>query len=134
MTTKEAAALLNGREYTKEMTPAEEAAFKAAGLVAVFGASDDLAEFRGAWRDEVNCYGSSTLFVNERGPLINDCEDDYCPYFKAVRANAREIEAVWDHDGFSWIYLTKINHETFVIMEDGDTYCRGIVFEAGDAA
>ncbi|GGJ39868.1 hypothetical protein CDQ92_13375 [Sphingopyxis bauzanensis] len=134
MTPTEAAALLNGREYTKEITRDEEAAFKAAGLVALFGASDDLAEFRGAWREEASCYGSATLYVNESGPLINDCDDDYCPYFKAVRANARTIYANWDEGGFSWLYVTEIPHETFVIMEDGDTYCRGIVFLAEDAA
>lgn len=134
MNAKEAAALLNGREYTKEITRDEEAAFKAAGLVALFGASDDLAEFRGVWRGEAGCYNGGILHINENGPLTSECDDDGCPYFERAKANARQIEAVWAEDGFSWLYVTDIPHETFAIMEDGDTYCRGIVFAAGDAA
>ncbi len=134
MNTKEAAALLNGREYTKEITRDEEAAFKAAGLVALFGASDDLAEFRGAWRDEAGVYDGGTIYVNENGPLVNECDEEVCPYFERAKANARQIEAVWAEDGFSWLYVTEIPHETFVILEDADTYCRGIVFEAADAS
>lgn len=134
MDVKEAAALLNGREYNKEITRDEEQAFKAAGLVAVFGASDDLMEFRGAWRDEFDCYSGGIAPVFAGGLVKNNCEDEDCPYFESVRANARTIQAVWAEDGFSWLYITDIPHETFVIMEDGDTYCRGIVFKAEDAA
>ena len=134
MTPTEAAALLNGREYTKEITRDEEAAFKAAGLVAVFGGSDDLAEFRGAWRDEAGVYDGGTIYVNENGPMSSECDEDACPYFERAKFNARQIEAVWAEDGFSWLYVTDIPHATFVIMDDGDTYCRGIVFEAADAA
>jgi hypothetical protein len=131
---KEAAALLNGREYREEITPAEEAAFKEAGLVVVFGASDDLMEFRGAVRDELDCYGGTTAYVNERGPLVSECDDDGCPYFERAKQNARTIDAIFAEGGFTWTYDTEIPHETFVIMEDGDTYCRGIVFAAEDAA
>ncbi len=134
MDIKEAATLLNGREYTKEITRDEEAAFKAAGLVALFGASDDLAEFRGAWRDEVGAYEGCIIYVNESGPLTSECDEETCPYFERLKINARQIEAVWAEDGFAWLYVTEIPHEKFVIMEDGDTYCRGIVFRAEDAA
>lgn len=134
MNTKEAAALLNGREYTKEITRDEEAALKAAGLVAVFGASDDLMEFRGAWRDEFDCYAGGTAPVFAGGLVRNNCEDDNCPYFESVRANARTIDAIFGEEGFTWTYDTEIPHETFIIMEDGETYCRGVVFRAEDAA
>jgi hypothetical protein len=56
MDAKALAALLTGREYRQEITRAEEADAKAAGLVVAFGASDDLLEFRGAIDDEVGCY------------------------------------------------------------------------------
>lgn len=134
MTPKEAVALLDGREYTKEITRDEERAFKDADLVVVFGASDDLVEFRGAWNDEYGCYGGDTIPVFAGGLVINNCEDDGCPYFESVRANARTIDAIFGEDGFTWTYDTDIPHETFVVMEDGDTYCRGIVFLASDAA
>ena len=32
----------------------------------------------------------------------------------------------------SWSYLTDIPHKTFDIMEDGEIYCRGIVFSLDD--
>lgn len=134
MTAKEAAALLDGREYRKEITRDEEAVLKSAGLVAAFGASDDLMEFRGAWRDEAGTYGGNTVYVNSAGMLYSECDDECCPYFERAKLNARKIEAVWDEDGFSWLYVTDIPHETFVIMDDGETYCRGIVFRAEDAA
>jgi len=135
MDIKEAAALLDGREYTKEITRDEEAALRASGLVAVFGASDDLVQFRGTWRDEEGCYNGGTGYVNEHGLIKSRCEEgDECPYFKDSLSNARTIEIVWGEDGFSWLYLTEIPHETFVIMEDDETYCRGIVFAARDAA
>lgn len=60
MTAAELAALLNGREYRKEMSRDEEQVAKAAGLVVVFGASDDLMELRGAISDEVGCYDGGT--------------------------------------------------------------------------
>lgn len=135
MNAKEAADLLNGREYTKEITRDEEQLFKAAGLVALFGASDDLAEFRGAWEDEEGCYGGGSIRVNADGIIRSQCDEgDQCPYFADKLAMARTIKAVWDEDGFSWLYVTDIPHETFIITEDGDTYCRGIVFSAEDAA
>lgn len=135
MNAKEAAALLNGREYTKEITRDEMAALKDHGLVALFGASDDLAEFRGAWEDEEGCYGGGSIRVNADGIVRSQCDEgDQCPYFADKLAMARTIDAVFDEDGLTWLYRTEIPHETFVIMEDGETYCRGIVFLAGDAA
>src|SRR3546814_11339434 len=100
MNIKEAADLLNGREYTKEITRDEEAAFKAAGLVALFGARDDLAEFRGAWREEVGAYEGCIIYVNAGGPLTSECDDERFPYLERAKANARQIESVRAGDGF----------------------------------
>lgn len=47
---------MNGREYRNEGSDALFAQMKRDGIVAVFGASDDLMEFRGAIYDEVGCY------------------------------------------------------------------------------
>jgi hypothetical protein len=49
-----------------------------------------------------------------------------------LKDSAPKIEAVWDRDGFSWVYETKIPHATFIIKEDDDNYCRGIVFSIDD--
>ena len=56
---------------------------------------------------------------------------------------ASKIEAIWcpdgindnqgNHiDGISWAYKTEIPHETFFMHEDGQIYCRGIVFFKSD--
>ena len=49
-----------------------------------------------------------------------------------IRKDATTIKSLWDREGFSWILETEIPHSTFVIMEDGETYCRGIVFSLED--
>jgi hypothetical protein len=135
MDTKEAAAALNGCQYTKEGSDELFAAMKAAGLVAVFGASDDLMELRGAIYDEIGCYGGGEVPVTDHGLPHNQCSSDDCPYFADLIGHYQTIEAVWgDKDiGTSWSYRTSIPHETFDIMEDGDLYCRGIVFRLVDA-
>lgn len=128
-TAAQAAAVLDGSEYGDECSVEFEAMLKANGLVAVFGASDDLMEFRGAIHDEVGCYSGGVAYLNADGILENDCNKDDCPYFVRAKLSARTIEARWDVDGFSWKYETAIPHVKFVINEDGETYCEGIVFE-----
>ena len=51
MTAAKLAEQLNGIEYPASISRDLEAQAKAAGLVIVFGASDDLMEFRGAIHD-----------------------------------------------------------------------------------
>lgn len=131
--TKEAlAAMLTGRSYGSELSKAEETQAKADGLVVVFGASDDLMEFRGAIHDEVGCYDSGAAFLAGDGLLTNRCEaDDDCPYFEKMVESAPMIEALWCSDepsGPSWSYKTTIPHATFEIHDEEEFYCRGIVF------
>lgn len=139
MDAKELAAKLSGCEYRDEMTRDEERAAKAAGLVVVFGASDDLMEFRGAIDDEIGCCGGGEAFVDERGLLApfeaidRDDKDGLREWFRR-EARAVKIAAVWDRDGYSWIYETGIPHAAFDVMEDGEKYCRGIVFRLPGAA
>lgn len=128
MNAEELASTLNGRQYREEITREEEAVAKAAGLVVVYGASDDLMEFAGAIHDEAGCYGGHEAFITPDGLLTNKCEDEDCPYFATLEKRAASIKAHWDQDGYSWVYTTSVPHHTFDIMEDGDKYCRGIVF------
>lgn len=135
MTRDEAAAALNGREYGSEVTREMADALKAAGLVAVFGASDDLMEFRGAINDEVGVYDGGTAYLNGSGLLVNDCENDECPHFEKAKKTAATIKAIWAPEGenLSWVYRTALPTSTFQINEDGEGYCRGIVFSLADA-
>lgn len=133
MLTKEAAANeLDGSEYGEEGSKELFSMMKENGLVAVFGASDDLMEFRGAVYDEVGCYSGGTAYVTDAGLFSPICEDDNCPHEKQRRQYATTIEAVWGKDGYSWTYETAIPHATFDVVEGADRYCRGIVFALAD--
>ena len=137
MDAKELAAKLNGREYLHEITRGEAELAKASGLVVVYGASDDLIEFRGAIHDEGDCYDGGEILFAVAGALpswdsASECEESAQEYFER-KAKARTITALWAKEpGYSWTYKTDIPHETFEIVEDGEPYCRGIIFNIGD--
>lgn len=133
MKKEELAAKLTGREYRRELTPAEEKEAKKNGLVVVYGASDDLVELRGAINEEVGVYDGGSVYLCSGGILANDCGDDDCPYFEKEKEKAKHIDALWCAEGdYSWTYNTSIPHATFEIVEDGEPYCRGLVFSLGD--
>lgn len=132
MTPKEAAAAMDGNEYLNEGTPELFARMKEAGLVAVFGASDDLVEFRGAINDEA---GTGATPIDGTGIITSKCDCYDCPYFEGIVEGAQTIEPEWapdDEPALSWRYKTDIPHETFMILEDGEPFCRGIVFRLAD--
>jgi len=128
MTPAEAAKLLDGSQYPKVGNRELWARMKDAGLVAVYGASDDLMEFRGAIDDELGAYEGTTAYVTRAGMLQNDCENDECPHFAKLKQAATPIDALWDDGGFSWRYDTAIPCARFIIKEDDENYCEGIVF------
>lgn len=134
MSPQELAALLTGREYP--LYPSHDgvaAQAKAAGLVVVYGASDDLMEFAGAIDEELGAYDGTTAYLTSAGLLQNECDNDRCPHFEKMKEKAATITAMWcAESGYSWTYATTIPHETFEIIEDGEPYCRGIVFALAD--
>ena len=139
MNAKELAAKLNGREYLKEITADEATQAKIAGLVVVHGGSDDQIYFAGAICDEGYCYDGRKILFDAKGVLpswdsASESEESAQEYFER-KAKARTIEALWDNEpGYSWTYKTDIPHETFEIVEDGEPYCRGIVFNVGETS
>lgn len=137
MTAKEFAAMLDGREHGMEMSRYEEKQAAVAGLVVLYGYSDDNVEFRGAIDEEVGAWDGTTIYLNTAGVLLKpDCEDcnrGDCPYFSQALEKAKTIEAVWNSPGDPcWTFETDIPHETFTIMEDGEPFCVGIVFGMDD--
>lgn len=133
MTKEELAAILNGREYLEEISVDENEQAEEAGLVVVFGESDDTMEFYGAVRDEIGCYGGGTALIgNDGGLLRNACHDDRCPYFADKKRTARTIQPVWGEGGYSWTYRTTIPHATFEIVDDNSKYCLGIIYSIDD--
>lgn len=134
MTPEQMAAQLNGREYGREITAAEEAQARDAGLVIVFGYSDDNCELRGAIRDEVGAVNGTKIRFDSNGIPDCKCLDTSCPYFaERVAAMPGLLVVVWNDTGSpAWSYETTIPHATFDVMEDGEVYCRGIVFRVTD--
>ena len=97
----------------------------------ITGASEDLMEFDGAMDDEGGCFDGGKVFFSQKA--VWNGEDD-----KSVFPNC--IEAIWcgkealDENGnvIPWTYKTDIPHETFMVYEDGEPYCRGIVLSMDD--
>lgn len=132
MTREELAAKLNGREYGSEIGKTEEKLAKEAGLVVVFGYSDDNVEFRGAFDDEIGAWNGTTVLITKAGPIPeHDCDCEYCGY-KTLIATAASVEAVWNDNGIPWEMKTALPHSVFEIVEDGEPFCRGIVIDVKD--
>jgi len=137
MNAKELAEKLTGMEYPVRIPESLVAEAKANGLVIVYGASDDLMEFEGSIYDEVGACNGGTAHVDSQG-LIPDYEqidkdaynskDKLREYFQRENSG-KIIEALWCKEGnYSFTFKTDISHETFEVKEDGEPYCRGIVF------
>ena len=134
MEISEASEQLSGCEYGDEGSLELFDKMDEHGLVAVFGASDDLMEFRGKIYDELGAYNGTTAYLDSGGLLVNDCDSDECPHFERDKESAQTIEAIWDKNNIPWTYKTSIPHTSFKVMEDGEIYCVGIVFKLCDAA
>lgn len=137
MTIQEFAKQLDGLEYPVRVPSLISNEALQAGIVIVFGASDDLIEFEGAISDEAGVNNGGSVMVSQTG-LLTDFEqvdkndkEALREYF-ANEGKGREIEALWGEGEYSWTYKTDIPHATFEVMEDGDKYCRGIVFKLSD--
>ena len=90
-----------------ELTRDEEELARENNLVVVFGYSDDCAEFRGAYVDEVDCFDGGRVFEK----------------------NGFYIDAMWCIGNTAWRYDTNIPHESFMVWDnDGTAYCLAIVF------
>lgn len=134
MIKEELAALLNGREYGSEMTPEEEATAKTARLLVIFGACDDLTELRGALSDEAGAYDGAVHQIDREGFVpdwesIDHGDEEACAAYFKRKGSGIVVEAKWDWKGYSWWIETEAPHAGFDIMEDPDTYCRGIVID-----
>lgn len=140
MDVKSLAAQLTGAEYPLRIPGSVRVAAKCAGLVVVYGASDDLMEFEGAIVDEIGASDGTVANIDAAGLIPSfeaidkdgwNAENELRQYFKR-EGGGKPIKALWDVGGYSWQYETQIPHETFEIVEDGESYCRGIVFALAD--
>ena len=129
MDIKKFAEMLNGKEHEwMQFTEEEIQIAKDNGFVIVYGASDDLMEFAGAICDEAGCFDGGKVYFDKNG-ASQDGEE-----------KPNVIEALWcddetkdvDSSLITWTYKTDIPHETFMIYEEGASYCMGIVFDIKD--
>ena len=123
MTAKELAQRITGRHYMEELSEEEEILANKNGLIVVFGASDDLMELRGAINAEYDALNGWTCFINPDGTTSAKEEPGSC-----------KLSAIWDKGNGApvWTYETEIPHETFLVMDDGEPFCEGIVFALQD--
>ena len=128
---KQFAKSISRKEYGyPQFTKEEIETAKENGFVIVCGCSDDLVEFDGAIRDEGDCFEGGKIYFNNY-EICQDGDD------KDTYGNC--INAIWcggekDADGqeITWTYETEMPHETFMVYEGGEPYCRGIVFSIAD--
>jgi hypothetical protein len=126
----EAAAALDGNEYGEEGSPELFKGMKAAGLLAIYGSSDDIAVMNGAEHDEAY---DRTLYFTPDGLLKSECEDHDCPYFKKLKKLAATVNVKFCEGDYTVHVSTDIPHAKFTIKEGNDNYCAGIVFALKDA-
>ena len=126
--------MMHGRTRGAEISTGEEILAKDNGLVVVFGASDDLMEFRGAIHDEISARYGGLAWVMDDGTVIDnqnisDEEDE-----EMSNAAIPTVRSVWkpkEIQGASWLIKTEIPHSTFDIYDDENPeqiFCRGVVF------
>jgi hypothetical protein len=137
MTKEMLAAQLQGLSYRAEPSKVLLSTAYAAGLVIVYGASDDIIEFRGAWCEEYGAGNGETFLLTPDGVFDNDACIDACIYYreaqdKAIREGSK-LTALWcEEEPYSWTYKTTLPHATFEIYEDDKPYAKGIVFALAD--
>jgi hypothetical protein len=143
MTKEQLARQLNGRQIGEEISDSEAENASKAGLVVVFGSSDDLVELRGAIFDKVGglvlrptgVYEGTELLIDKEGVLKRDQidDDELEAYFSRKKGKLSKIQALWcDDETYSWSFKTDIPHAVFDVIEDSELFCRGIVFSMSD--
>lgn len=133
MTPKEMAARLDGRQYMNEISDKEIEFARENRLVVIFGRSDDMTVLLGAVNDAIGSFEGASIYFNHDGILINKCDNPECPYFVKELEDARVVTAVWsDFDDPCWSHKTDIDHASFMIYEEKEKYCQGIVFSLDD--
>lgn len=131
ITKEDLAKILNNRQYREEINNKEEMLAKENNLVVVFGASDDLIEFRGAFYEEFGAYTGADFYFNKEMTLVYD--ENEIDFFKVLKYKLpNHIRADWSFDDYSWFISANFPCSYFDVLEDDEKYCRGLIFSLDD--
>ena len=133
---------LNGREYRSEITSSECKYALDNNLLVIFGASDDLIEFRGVIDEEMDSYKKSNYFLlkaEDGFRIISQYEWD------ELQSSIEEYGIIIPHkiitsywsggeSKYFFSYFMSFPHENFNIMEDGKYYCQGVVINLNNVS
>lgn len=135
MTKEELAAKLNGIQYPCRIGKDLQDIAAYHGLVIIYGASDDLLEFEGAFNDELGAWNGVIGLVDSNGILDRErCEsDEEIAEYVQRKKKAIQVSAEWcNRSGYSWFISTSIPYAPFDVLEGEDKFCRGIVISVAD--
>ena len=145
MNLKEWAEKLNGCEYGDELSDEDKELLEKDGIVAVFGYSDDNIELEGAIYDELPAYDEETYYwfgkyfvsnnrINEFLDYVDNEFYAFKPVLEPLFRNNFERSYITSKPGENcqFEYETNIPCEWFNVMEDGNLYCKGFVFNKND--
>lgn len=124
---KEWADRLNGREYLKEMSRDEEKQARVDKVLIAFGYSDDGLELRGVVDNEIVAYDGITVYLKHK-------DNSWMFVCRENRNYLVWIKAEWSPPGFdvSWRTTSNVPSHSFMINEDGEPFCAGLVIDEAD--
>lgn len=150
LTAQEVADKMHGRQYRDEDVYTDEL-LKAANLLVVYGASDDLLEVGGVINEEFGAYEGTTVYLiktpngwrlvgdGELEDVENAIEDTVLSDFISIDTfKTHWIKSEWCPviGGViyaSWVITANLpegmGSYPFAIQEDGELYCRGLVID-----
>lgn len=125
---KKWATILNNREYREELSHEEEREMGKEGVVCIFGASDDLCELRGAFSDEIDCYGGGKFcYVSEADRFVENTYYERNPdeLIQVDLDNRFYLEISSDKGYWTYGLPDEVEFEEFRVMEDEELYAIG---------
>lgn len=142
MTKEDFAQQITMRAYTEEMTDAEKIQARDAGLVVIFGRSDDITVLAGAIDEAF--YDGKPIMLNPQGALsgLNDGDTYEFNNLSDMEAcvdqlrYSKPVKAIWHNSPseYCWTFETDIPHATFEVIDGEESYCLGIVIDMKDLA
>lgn len=124
MTPKELAERLDECEYLDEISEEDCQEAKDNKLVVVFGYSDDVVVFKGAFDGEFNSGSDETFFLVGDAIFSEETLDEDGEVLATVNAKFSTREEYY------WTMTVKgLDFCSFDVCRDGDPFCKGAVFK-----